>query len=314
MRPARARRQVEADHGELAEVGLAGSGLRRRTRGCRSRCATVRGGLRVERDAAVALALAPDGTSACDLRGARSARGTSSCCALISCRHTTSHGSMRASQRAKPLRSAERMPLTLSVMMRMSSGVGRTLPRRGVYTSDAAPAALGAGGRGSRGIICGRTARRATPFMSDFRQEFLAFALARDVLRFGEFVTKAGRKSPYFFNAGLFNDGESLRRLGRFYAQASARLGRRVAISCSDRPTRASRWRRRRRSPWPKRVTICRTASIARKPRITAKAASSSARRSKGRVLIVDDVITDGGAKRESIELIRAHGATPPAC
>ena len=56
--------------------------------------------------------------------------------------------------------------------------------------------------------------------MTDFRQEFLAFALARDVLRFGEFMTKAGRKTPYFFNAGLFNDGESLRRLGRFYAEA----------------------------------------------------------------------------------------------
>src|SRR5207248_6063284 len=56
--------------------------------------------------------------------------------------------------------------------------------------------------------------------MSDFRQEFLAFSLARDVLRFGQFVTKAGRTTPYFFNAGLFNDGESLRQLGRFYAEA----------------------------------------------------------------------------------------------
>src|SRR5689334_15158495 len=56
--------------------------------------------------------------------------------------------------------------------------------------------------------------------MTDFRQEFLAFALARDVLRFGEFTTKTGRKTPYFFNAGLFNDGESLRQLGRFYARA----------------------------------------------------------------------------------------------
>jgi len=56
--------------------------------------------------------------------------------------------------------------------------------------------------------------------MSDFRQAFLAFCLARDVLRFGEFITKAGRKTPYFFNAGLFCDGESLRQLGRFYAQA----------------------------------------------------------------------------------------------
>ena len=65
--------------------------------------------------------------------------------------------------------------------------------------------------------------------MSDFRQDFLAFALVREVLRFGEFVTKAGRKSPYFFNAGLFNDGASLRELGRFYAQALRDSG----LSCN---------------------------------------------------------------------------------
>ena len=56
--------------------------------------------------------------------------------------------------------------------------------------------------------------------MHAFREEFLAFSLARDVLKFGDFITKAGRDSPYFFNAGLFNDGESLRRLGGFYADA----------------------------------------------------------------------------------------------
>src|SRR5258708_20718621 len=56
--------------------------------------------------------------------------------------------------------------------------------------------------------------------MSYFRQEFIEFAVARGVLCFGEFKTKAGRLSPYFFNAGLFNDGDTLRRLGQFYAQA----------------------------------------------------------------------------------------------
>ena len=66
--------------------------------------------------------------------------------------------------------------------------------------------------------------------MSDFRQEFLGFALAREVLRFGEFTTKAGRKTPYFFNAGLFNDGESLRRLGHFYAEALLASG----IACDQ--------------------------------------------------------------------------------
>ena len=52
--------------------------------------------------------------------------------------------------------------------------------------------------------------------MSDFRQDFLRFALEQDVLRFGEFVTKAGRLSPYFFNAGLLNDGASTLALARF--------------------------------------------------------------------------------------------------
>src|SRR5262245_65548565 len=54
----------------------------------------------------------------------------------------------------------------------------------------------------------------------NFRREFVEFAIGRGVLRFGEFKTKAGRLSPYFFNAGLFNDGEALRALGGFYAKA----------------------------------------------------------------------------------------------
>ena len=58
-----------------------------------------------------------------------------------------------------------------------------------------------------------------------FRQEFIAFAIKKEVLRFGEFKTKAGRLSPYFFNAGLFNDGESLMKLGEFYAEAIKNSG-----------------------------------------------------------------------------------------
>ena len=58
-----------------------------------------------------------------------------------------------------------------------------------------------------------------------FRQEFIAFAIKKEVLRFGEFKTKAGRLSPYFFNAGLFNDGESLMKLGEFYASAISKSG-----------------------------------------------------------------------------------------
>ena len=74
----------------------------------------------------------------------------------------------------------------------------------------------------------------------DFRQEFLAFAVARDVLRFGEFVTKAGRRTPYFFNAGLFNDGDEPAAAGRLLRRGAARLRHRRSTSCSARPTRAS--------------------------------------------------------------------------
>ena len=58
--------------------------------------------------------------------------------------------------------------------------------------------------------------------MKDYQREFIEFALTKQVLRFGEFTLKSGRTSPYFFNAGLFNTGGDLARLGRFYAQALA--------------------------------------------------------------------------------------------
>jgi orotate phosphoribosyltransferase len=146
--------------------------------------------------------------------------------------------------------------------------------------------------------------------MIDFRQEFLGFALARDVLRFGQFVTKAGRETPYFFNAGLFNDGDSLRRLGRFYAQACVASG--VAVD-------------QLYGPAYKGITLAAATAIAlaemghnlpysynrKEAKEHGEGGLIVGAPLKGRVLIVDDVITDGGAKRESIELIRAHGATP---
>ncbi|MDP1705156.1 MAG: orotate phosphoribosyltransferase, partial [Sulfurimicrobium sp.] len=61
--------------------------------------------------------------------------------------------------------------------------------------------------------------------MTDFRQDFIDFAIQRKVLCFGEFKTKAGRLSPYFFNAGLFNDGVALQKLGQFYAKAILAAG-----------------------------------------------------------------------------------------
>jgi len=146
--------------------------------------------------------------------------------------------------------------------------------------------------------------------MESFRQDFLAFALARDVLRFEKFVTKAGRETPYFFNAGFFNDGESLRRLGEFYADAYLASG----VACDQLF-----------GPAYKGITLAAAMAVALAKKgqnlpwsFNRKEAKDHGEGGlivgaplKGRVLIVDDVITDGGAKRESIELIRAQGADP---
>jgi orotate phosphoribosyltransferase len=147
---------------------------------------------------------------------------------------------------------------------------------------------------------------------ADFRQRFLAFALAYDVLRFGEFVTKAGRKTPYFFNAGSFNDGESLRQLGGFYADAL-----RVANIPFDQLF----------GPAYKGITLAAATAMALAQKGQNVPYSFNRKEAKdhgeggvivgaplkGNVVIIDDVITDGGAKREAIELVRAQGATPVA-
>jgi orotate phosphoribosyltransferase len=145
-----------------------------------------------------------------------------------------------------------------------------------------------------------------------FRQEFLAFSMGREVLRFGEFVTKAGRRSPYFFNAGLFDDGESLRRLGGFYADALLASG--IGFDQLFGPAY-------------KGITLAAATAIALAQKGHNLPFSFNRKEAKdhgeggtivgaklaGRVVIVDDVITDGAAKREAIELIRAHGAEPAA-
>ena len=146
--------------------------------------------------------------------------------------------------------------------------------------------------------------------MTDFRQDFLAFSLARDVLRFGEFVTKAGRQTPYFFNAGLFNDGASLRRLGQFYAEAALESG--VAFDQLFGPAY-------------KGITLAAATAVALAEKGHNLPFSFNRKEIKdhgeggnvigaplaGRVLIVDDVISAGTSVRESVDLIRAHGATP---
>ena len=146
--------------------------------------------------------------------------------------------------------------------------------------------------------------------MSDFRQAFLAFALARDVLRFGWFVTKAGRKTPYFFNAGLFNDGESLKRVGEFYAQALLASG----MACDQLY-----------GPAYKGIPLASATAIAlaqeghnlpwsfnrKEAKDHGEGGTIVGAPLKGRVVIVDDVISAGTSVRESVETIRAHGATP---
>jgi orotate phosphoribosyltransferase len=143
-----------------------------------------------------------------------------------------------------------------------------------------------------------------------FRQEFIEFAVARNVLRFGEFKTKAGRLSPYFFNAGLFNDGEALDRLAQFYAKAIMASG--IAANMLFGPAY-------------KGIPLAAVTAVALARDGNNLSFSYNRKEAKdhgeggtivgapleGRVLIIDDVISAGTSVRESVELIRAAGATP---
>jgi orotate phosphoribosyltransferase len=141
-----------------------------------------------------------------------------------------------------------------------------------------------------------------------FQAEFLEFAIAKQVLLFGQFKTKAGRMSPYFFNAGLFDDGESLKKLGEFYAQAILASG--LEFDALFGPAYKG-------IPLAASVAIALAAAGRNVPftynRKEAKdhgeGGSLVGAKLKGRVLIVDDVISAGTSVRESVELIRAAGA-----
>jgi len=144
----------------------------------------------------------------------------------------------------------------------------------------------------------------------DFRQEFIEFALGCRVLRFGEFTTKAGRLSPYFFNAGLFNDGQSLGWLSEFYAKAAEAGG--VDFDMLFGPAykgiplvaavAVALARRGRNFPF---------AYNRKEAKDHGEGGSTVGAPLAGRVLIVDDVISAGTSVRESVDLIRAAGATP---
>ena len=150
--------------------------------------------------------------------------------------------------------------------------------------------------------------------MHEYQREFIRFALDRNVLRFGEFTLKSGRKSPYFFNAGLFNDGASLSRLGRFYAQALVHsslpdvdvifgpaykgipLAAVTAVALAD--------------SFDRNLPYCFNRKEAKDH---GEGGSLVGAPPEGRVLIIDDVITAGTAVREVMQIIRQAGATPAA-
>ncbi len=149
--------------------------------------------------------------------------------------------------------------------------------------------------------------------MQDYQREFIDFALETGVLRFGEFTLKSGRISPYFFNAGLFNSGSSLARLGRFYAQAIVNSGIEFDLLYG---------------PAYKGIPLAAVTAAAlfdhhgvdipyafnrKEAKDHGEGGSIVGHALEGRIAIIDDVITAGTAIRESMEVIAAQGAKPAA-
>ena len=146
--------------------------------------------------------------------------------------------------------------------------------------------------------------------MNNLSQAFIAFSVQQQVLKFGEFKTKAGRLSPYFFNAGLFNDGISLLKLGEFYAES-------IQKSDIDFDMLFG--------PAYKGITLAASIAIALAKNGHNVPFAYNRKEAKdhgeggvivgaplcGRVLIIDDVISAGTSVRESVDLIKQHGATP---
>ena len=145
--------------------------------------------------------------------------------------------------------------------------------------------------------------------MENYKQQFIEFALARQVLKFGEFTLKSGRVSPYFFNAGLFNQGADLARLGEFYAAALQDAGLQYDMIFG---------------PAYKGIPIATAVSIALFNRFDINKPVCFNRKEtkdhgeggnligsplRGKVLLVDDVITAGTAIRESMQIIQANEA-----
>lgn len=146
--------------------------------------------------------------------------------------------------------------------------------------------------------------------MKAYQRQFIEFALSKQVLKFGEFVLKSGRTSPYFFNAGLFNTGRDLALLGRFYAEALVDSGMEFDLLFG---------------PAYKGIPIATTTAVAlaehhdrdlpycfnrKEAKQHGEGGSLVGSPLQGKVMLVDDVITAGTAIRESMEIINQSGAT----
>jgi len=147
--------------------------------------------------------------------------------------------------------------------------------------------------------------------VQEYQRTFIDLAMSRTALRFGAFKLKSGRESPYFFNAGLFNDGEAIAALGQCYAAALTRSGLEfdmlfgpaykgiplvttTAVALSEHHHRSVPWAFNRKEA-----------------KEHGEGGNIVGAPLRGRVVIIDDVITAGTAIRESVEIIRAAGATP---
>jgi orotate phosphoribosyltransferase len=145
---------------------------------------------------------------------------------------------------------------------------------------------------------------------ASFRHDFIRFVIAQKVLAFGEFKTKAGRMSPYFFNAGLFHDGFALKQLAQFYAKAIVDSGLQFDMLFG---------------PAYKGIPLVAAIAVAfadagrnidfsfnrKEEKDHGEGGSVIGAKLSGRVLIVDDVISAGTSVRESVAIIQAAGATP---
>ena len=147
--------------------------------------------------------------------------------------------------------------------------------------------------------------------MQDYQKDFIEFALKNDVLRFGEFTLKSGRVSPYFFNAGLFNSGEALAKLGQYYAAAIKESGVKFDVLFG---------------PAYKGIPLATTCAVAlyehhntnipysfnrKEAKAHGEGGSIVGAALQGDILIIDDVITAGTAIRESMDIIAAANAKP---